>query len=457
MTADATSDAPQCVLVVGLRSTGEAVARVLRSENTPVVVVDDSLTGSDGDCDPGLRERVAAVRAIGAESSESPSDWPAFLRARAVSLVVPSPGVRPDHPVIRAATAAGVPVRSEIDLAAERIQVPIVAVTGTNGKTTVTELIVEMLRASGFATEFGGNIGDPLVNRAGTTADVVVAEVSSFQLEFTTSAWHPRVSVLLNVADDHLDWHGSRARYEAAKAKVFANQDATDTLVANTDDDACVAALIGAAAARVVGVRSSRDERLTLTDGRHLLDASELPRALPHDRLNSVVAAEAALAVGADLEAIRSVLRRYVTLPHRVEYVATVEGVDYYDDSKATNPHATIRAVAAFPSVVLCAGGLNKSLDLGVLGADVSHIRAVVAFGACRDEIVAAFSGRCPVDVAASMDDVVAKAAAHAVAGDAVLLSPGCASFDAYANYGERGDDFARSVRARLATLEATP
>ena len=456
MTSATASDVSQCVLVVGLRSTGEAVARALRSENTTVIVVDDSLTGIDGDCDPGLRERVAAVRAIGAEVSELPSDWFAFLQARAVSLVVPSPGVRPDHPLIRAAAAAGVPVRSEIDLAAERIRAPLVAVTGTNGKTTVTELIVEMLRASGFATEFGGNIGDPLVNRAGSTADVVVAEVSSFQLEFTTSEWHPRVSVLLNIADDHLDWHGSRAHYEVAKAKVFANQDARDTLVANIDDP-CVAALIGAAAARVVGVRSSRDQQLTLADGRHLLDASELPRALPHDRLNSVVAAEAALAVGADLEAIRSALRRYVTLPHRVEYVATVEGVDYYDDSKATNPHATIRAVAAFPSVVLCAGGFNKSLDLGVLGADVSHIRAVVAFGAACDEIVAAFSGRCPVDVARSMDDVVAKAAARAVAGDVVLLSPGCASFDAYANYGERGDDFARSVRARLATLEATP
>jgi UDP-N-acetylmuramoylalanine--D-glutamate ligase len=430
--------------------------RLLRSEHTPVVVVDDSLADLGRVGDPDLLARVDAVRAIGGVVSEPPADWSAFLRDRSVALVVPSPGVRPDHPLIRVAVAASVPVRSEIDLAAERISAPIVAVTGTNGKTTVTELIVEMLRASGLATEFGGNIGDPLVNRAGSTAEVVVAEVSSFQLEFTTTVWRPRVAVLVNVADDHLDWHGSRARYEAAKAKVFANQRTSDTLVANVDDP-CVAALIGSAAARIVGVHASNDQHLTLTDGRHLLDVRELPRGLPHDRLNSVVAAEAALALGADLDAVRSVLRRYVTRPHRVQYIATVDGVDYYDDSKATNPHATIRAVAAFPSVVLCAGGLNKSLDLGVLAADVSHIRAVVAFGDASDEIVAAFSGRRPVVVAATMDEVVSTAATHAVAGDVVLLSPGCASFDAYANYGERGDDFARSVRARLATVEANP
>ncbi len=462
MSDTAISDTTRRVLVVGLRATGAAVASVLRSEGADVVVVDDRLTGPAGAMfDPGLPDdpelvaRAAAVRERGGAVVAPPSDWSEFLREWSITLVVPSPGVRPDHPLIGAACALGISVRSEIDLAAERIGVPLIAVTGTNGKTTVTELIVEMLRASGLETEFGGNIGDPLINRAGSTADVVVAEVSSFQLEFTTVAWHPQVSVLLNVADDHLDWHGSRARYDAAKAKIFANQSVRDVLVANLDDE-CVATLVRSSSSGIIGVRDRTPDHLTLADGRPLIDTSELPRSLPHDRTNSLAAAEAALAGGADLDAIRSVLRRYVTLPHRVQYVATVDGVDYFDDSKATNPHAAIRAVEAFESVVLCAGGLNKALDLAVLAHDLSHIRAVVAFGAASDEVAAAFTGRRPVAIAQTMDDVVGAAADFAQPGDAVLLSPGCASFDAYANYGERGDDFARSVRARLATVEAT-
>lgn len=451
-----------CVLVFGLRATGAAVVPVLCAEGARVVVADDApgAEGYDG--------RVAAVRAASADvivrPFEGPFDWPAVLADLDVALVVPSPGVRPDHPLVLAARAASVPVRSEIDLAAERISAPIVAITGTNGKTTVTELVTRMLAESGpekseRQVECAGNIGTPLITLAGTAADTVVAEVSSFQLEFTTTCWHPRVAALLNVADDHLDWHGDRANYETAKAKIFAAQGADDTLVINADDPAVVRLAAGARArlieVRVGGAGDTDSEMLFLADGRELLPVSELPRALPHDRTNSLVAAEAALAAGASLGAVRSVLRSYRTLPHRVEFVAAANGISWYDDSKATNPHASMRAVAAFGSVVLCAGGLNKGLDLDLLAVDCGSIRAVVAFGAASGEIAAAFAGKCPVEVAANMDEVVLSAAANARPGDTVLLSPACASFDAYRNYEQRGDDFARAVRTYVATLEA--
>jgi UDP-N-acetylmuramoylalanine--D-glutamate ligase len=299
-----------------------------------------------------------------------------------------------------------------------------------------------------------GNIGTPLVTAVGAEVDVVVAEVSSFQLELTTSAWRPRVAALLNIADDHLDWHGGRDAYAAAKARIFANQRDDDVLVVNADDGAAATVAQHAPANRI-DVGDDGAAVLRTRAGVDLLDAHELPRALPHDRTNSLVAAEVALAAGASVDAVRSVLREYRTLPHRVQLVADANGVGWYDDSKATNPHATVRAIAAFDSVVLCAGGRNKELDLSGLAADLERIRAVVAFGEAAPEVVAAFAGRRPVVVATDMDLVVQRAAELARTGDAVLLSPACASFDWYANYGERGDDFARAVRAHLETMEA--
>lgn len=448
-------------LVLGLRATGAATIPVLCADGWRVVAADDersegrfALSAFDG----------SEFGASGVEVLTGPYDWTAILAETRVDVVVPSPGVRPDHPLLAAARAASIAVRSEIDLAAERITAPMVAISGTNGKTTVTELVTAMLAGSGIPTACGGNIGNPLIALAGTRAGVVVAEVSSFQLEFTTERWHPRVAVLTNIADDHLDWHGSRDGYEAAKAKLFAHQDRADTLVVD-GDDADATRVAAAAEARLVVVREAGDaEFVRLADGRLLVGAHEMPRALPHDRANARLAAEAAMAAGADLDAVRDVLRTYRTLAHRVELVAEADAVSWYDDSKATNPHATARAVAAFDSVVLCAGGLNKGLDLGVLAGAVPPIRAVVAFGAAGPEVARAFAGRCPVllvpgqaarlpgDPSDAMDEVVRLAAGVAQPGDAVLLSPACASFDAYRSYAERGDDFARAVRTRLAS-----
>jgi UDP-N-acetylmuramoylalanine--D-glutamate ligase len=437
------------VLVLGAGATGAAVTAVLRAEGARVVVADDDPNGTG--------DHFAAVVASGAELLRGPFDWSDVLSSHAVDLVVPSPGVHPDHPLVMAARVASVPIRSEIDLAAERITAPIVAITGTNGKTTVTELVARMLTDAQLRVDTGGNIGTPLVSFAGTKADVVVAEVSSFQLEFTTACWRPRVATLLNIADDHLDWHGDRANYEAAKAKVFANQAADDVLVADLDDPT-VARLVATARSRVIAIRGGLGDTpdpstLTFSDG-STFAASEMPRALPHDRTNARFAAATAMAAGASAASVRNVLRSYRTLAHRIDLVGRARGVSWYDDSKATNPHATNQAVRAFDSVVLCAGGLNKGLDLTVLASNSDRIRAVVAFGDAGHEVGAAFAGILPVEFATSMDDVVERAARFARRGDAVLLSPACASFDAYENYSQRGDDFARAVRQHLSARE---
>ncbi len=436
------------VLVLGLKKTGEALAEVLCGEGHQVIVVEESPDASDFD------ERAGTVRSHGGSVLTGELNWAQVLREQSIDLVVPSPGVRPGHPLLRAATDAAVAVRSEIDIAAERIAAPIVAITGTNGKTTVTELVTLMLASSGLRVECAGNIGTPLITLARTNADVVVAEVSSFQLEFTAAAWHPSVAVILNIADDHFDWHGDYAHYAAAKAKIFASMSTADSLVVNGADQA-VTRIVRGAVPRTVefeveAVHGVIPAALYLADGTELISVAELPRALPHDLANSLAAAEAALAAGAQIEAVRAVLRRYTTLAHRLEHVATIDGVGWYDDSKATNPHATVSAIGSFNSVVLCAGGQNKGLDLGVLSKDCTRIRSVIAFGAASAEVVAAFAGKRPVHVAGSMIAVVEAAKSLAEGGDVVLFSPACASFDAYANYEERGRDFVEAVNARV-------
>ena len=447
-------------LVIGLARTGEAVARVLTREGWTVTVVEER---SDA---PGYPARRAAVRRAGARVEELTDPEAVAELVSTVDLVVPSPGVRPSHPAVVRARALDVPVRSEIDLAAERITVPLVAVTGTNGKTTTTDLITRMLVASGRRVVCGGNIGTPLLGLvdAAAKAEVVVAEVSSFQLELTTDSFRPRVAVLLNIADDHLDWHGSRAAYDAAKAKVFAHQRADDVLVVDVDDD-------GARA--VATAAPGRVEAVTLTDlaeawhvgsgtlrtpgGEAIVALDALGRRLPHDLSNALCAAAAVDlggglgALGASRDAMATVLGTYEPMAHRVQLVAESGGVRWFDDSKATNPHAVVHAAAAFESVVLLAGGLNKDLDLGRLRDSAPHVRAVVAFGAAAGEVEAVFAGLRPVQRAASMHDAVRRAGGLARPGDAVLLSPGCASFDMYpGGYTERGDDFAREVEALL-------
>jgi UDP-N-acetylmuramoylalanine--D-glutamate ligase len=450
------------VLVLGLGVTGDAVVRHRAAEGDRVTVVEDAPGG-----DAYKRRRQTAI-AAGADVVERPDPNRLVALARGSDLLVPSPGVSERHPAIEVAAEAGVVIRAEVDLAAELAAArgkPLVAVTGTNGKTTVTMLIASMLEQSGVAALAAGNIGLALLDavdavagsgsavtdgKAAATAaidsdpDALVAELSSFQLVFTTEAFRPRVAVLLNVAPDHLDWHGSFERYAAAKARVFAHQRPDDVLVFNRDDEV---------ASRLAADASSRRVGFSAYDDKSAYGIGELPLTAPHDRANAIAATAAALEVGATSDGIARALHEYPRLHHRVARVGNAGGVQYYDDSKATNPHATLSAVRGFDriegQVVLIAGGRNKGLDLSVLRALAPRLRGVVAIGEAADEVEGAFSGAVPTARARSMQEAVVFAARRAQAGDVVLLSPACASFDWYPSYAARGDDFAHEV-ARL-------
>jgi UDP-N-acetylmuramoylalanine--D-glutamate ligase len=420
--------------------------RRLRGEGETVVVVEEHPGGT------GYADAVAEATKLGARVVETPGVAPLAELAGGATLVVPSPGVRDGHPAIQAALDAGVPVRSEIDVAASRTRAPIVGITGTNGKTTVTNLVAEMLLASDVRAAPVGNIGRPLIDAVDDDVDVLVVELSSFQLRFAPT-FAPRVAVLLNLADDHLDWHGTRAAYEDAKANVFRHLPGESLLVFNADDPAVVRLTTGAPGRRVAftlgddraAYHPARDV-LVAADGRALVPVAELPGRAPHDVANALAASAAALDVGATADGVAAALRRSARLPHRVQPVGQHGGVRFYDDSKATTPASVLTAVSAFESVVLIAGGRNKGLDLNVLASAAPRIKAVVAIGEAAPAVNAAFAGRRPVVTAASMDEAVRLATGRAEAGDVVLLSPGCASQDWYRNYAERGDDFARAV-----------
>jgi UDP-N-acetylmuramoylalanine--D-glutamate ligase len=438
------------VFVVGLGATGAAVAAWARAAGHDVVVAEDRPGGT------GYAARAEAAIAAGVELLEGAPAATVAARASAADLVVPSPGVRPDHPATAAARAAGVAVRSEVDLAFEQLRARearprLVAVTGTNGKTTVTTMVAAMCESSGLRSTAVGNIGPPIIDAVTAAADVLVAEVSTFQLEFTTDAFVPDVSVLLNVAQDHIDWHDSVEAYAAAKARVFAHQGPDQALVVNVDDPVA-ARLARDARPRLVpctrgepapggyGVRGG-----DIVGPRGTVAPVPAARA-PHEVDNAIAAAAASLEIGADASGVGHVLETWTGLPHRVQLVAELDGVRYVDDSKATNAHAAASALGGLDHVVLIAGGRDRSHGLEQLRRFAPRLRAVVAIGEATSTVEAVFDGLVEVARADSMRDAVRAAASRARAGDTVLLSPGCASLDMYEDYAARGDDFAREV-----------
>lgn len=438
---------PDAVLVVGFGLTNQAVARALAARGHDVSVTDDRPTDAT----------LAAAAALDLDLVAAPPEAELEAMVRSVGAVVPGPGLPDRHPVFSLADAAGTAVLTEFDLAAAWDDRPIVAITGTDGKTTVTTLVTAMLTEAGISCVDAGNNDLPLVAAIDDPApEWFVVEASSFRLG-RTHAWAPRVGTWLNLAPDHLDVHASHADYEAAKARIWASQQPGDVSVGNLDD-ATVAGHLSTSPARRIGFSIERTDAAYRVEGDTLvgpggfvLPVTELPRRLPHDLSNALAAAATASAAGADDRSVSRVLRRSVPLPHRVEHVAEIDGIDYYDDSKATVPHAALAAVRGFDSVVLIAGGRNKGLDLAPLADGAPHIRAVVAIGDAADEVAAAFHGIRPVEHADSMSDAVDAAAHAARSGDAVLLSPACASFDWYSDYAARGDHFAALVLDRKA------
>ncbi|MCU0273077.1 MAG: UDP-N-acetylmuramoyl-L-alanine--D-glutamate ligase [Acidimicrobiales bacterium] len=437
------------LLVVGLGVAGRSVVAAARARGFAVTIAEDRPTSA----------HEAFAEAHGARFLGRPGA--AALR-RAVldaAAVVPSPGVPDRHPCFVTAAEQGVPVRSELDLAAEWDARPVVAITGTNGKTTTTTLVSLMLDAAGIPNLAAGNTDVPLVEAIDDpTPEWFVVEASSFRLGHSDT-FAPRVAAWGNFAPDHLDVHRSLAAYEAAKASIWARLGPGDVAVADVEDE--VVARHAPVGARRIGLGGSADLTHTVRDGwlvvegERFLALADLPRRRPHDLRNALMATASALAAGAAPDAIRSVLVGFDGLPHRVQPVGEVAGVRFFDDSKATSPHAVIAAVNGFDRPVLVAGGRNKGIDLGELAVLAEDLSAVVAIGESAVEIAAAFAGRCPVRVATTMADAVAAGLelARAAGSGTVLLSPACASYDWYRNYGERGDDFAREV-ARLAALE---
>jgi UDP-N-acetylmuramoylalanine--D-glutamate ligase len=435
-------------LVYGLAVAGRSTARFLAAQGETLVLADDRRAA----------DNASFASSLGAELLEGPDAAMSCARRMGeFARLAPSPGVPESHPIITSAQRAGVEVVSEIELAYRAEQAggrprPIVAITGTDGKTTTTLMAAAMMAASGRRSAAVGNTETPWVEALDESHDCFAVECSSFRLHFTRD-FRAEAAVWLNLAPDHLDWHRDLDSYRRAKTRVWAAARSGDVAVAPVNDD-----VIGGSArssnARVVtfGLRSGdyRVEANALVgpQGR-IVDIGQLSRALPHDLTNALAASAMVLEAGlGSVEGVAGALARYQHAPHRIQRITEIDGVSYYDDSKATSPHAAQAALTSFERIVLIAGGKNKGLDLSSMASQPGRMRAVVAIGHSADLIAAAFAGVCRVERAESMEAAVESARRLAEPGDAVLLSPGCTSYDWYSNYAERGDDFARCVRS---------
>jgi UDP-N-acetylmuramoylalanine--D-glutamate ligase len=436
-------------LIVGLGKTGLSCARHLASQGVPLAVTDS-------------RIRPPAL----AELRESLPDVAVFVGGfdqgafSAAEQLVVSPGVSLDEPLIRAARARGVPIVGDVELFARAARAPVVAITGTNGKSTVTALVGEMARHVGLRVAVGGNFGPPalgLLEGGEREPELYVLELSSFQLE-TTYSLKPAAAVVLNVTPDHLDRHRTLEHYAAAKARIY---EGARVRVVNLDDP-LVAGMVPAGDA--VGFTMyppeagqfglvPRGQEPWLAHGPEtLVAASELRLVGRHNLANALAALALGRGVGLPLQPMLQALRRSSGLPHRCQWVASRDGVEWYNDSKGTNVGATLAALQGMPGrVVLIAGGDGKGQDFSPLRAAVQRkARGTVLIGRDARLIEAALGGVVPVEFARDMREAVARAASMARAGDSVLLSPACASFDMYRNYEERGQVFVRAVQAGL-------
>lgn len=379
-------------------------------------------------------------------------------RLDGVDFVIPSPGVARENPLLSQAAASHIPVFSEIELAYRFFQAPLLAVTGTNGKSTTTTLIGEMIRASKQRVFVGGNLGVPFISATSENWDWAVLEISSFQLEWIEQ-FHPRIAVLLNMTEDHLDRYASFDDYCAAKKRIFEAQTSADVAVLNRDDP-LVWALRDRIRARVVsfgftevkqGVFASADEILWRdggTEERFALREVKLHGV--HNVENMMAAIAAAKWAGVSSALIQESLNRFPGLEHRLEFVRERNGVRYYNDSKGTNVGAVVKSLASFSEpVILLAGGIDKGGSYGPLTEEIKQkVRRLVLFGAAKDVIAHALGALTDTVVVDDLQAAVRDAAAHARAGDVVLLSPACSSFDQFKNYAERGKVFKTLVQS---------
>jgi len=438
------------ILVVGLARSGVAAAEFLSARGARVTVNDEKPQGELKD--------AAALHAKGVAVVGGGHPRELFEKSE---LIVVSPGVPLASEPFGWARAAGVPVIGEVELAARFLRGRLVGITGSNGKTTTTTLVGELLKDAGLPTQVGGNIGTPLISLVETSRDdgFTVVELSSFQLE-AVEQLHVNVALLLNITPDHLDRYDSMEEYAAAKANIFRNQTPDDVAVINADNDWAVR--MGArSVARVVsfsrlrevenGVflrgdavvhRDARGEQMLLTRG-------DIPLPGDHNVENVMAALAAGLACGAPVGSMRATVRNFKGVEHRLEFVAEIHGVKFYNDSKATNVDATIKCLEAFPrGVIVILGGKDKGSDYAPLAPLVrERCEHVILIGAAADKISAALDNAKPLHRAATMPDAVRLGLELGTPGDTVLLAPACASFDMFDNYEHRGRVFKEAVK----------
>jgi len=438
------------VLVVGLARTGVATALFCAARGARVTATD-----SRSECEIG--ESVAKLREAGVALELGGHREQTFL---AQDLIIPSPGVPADEVHLKNARSHGVKIWSEIELAYRFMKGRLIGITGSNGKTTTTSLVHHILATAGMHTVLAGNIGTPLIACIDAMKEIswTVAELSSFQLELI-EAFRPNIGVLLNLTPDHLDRHHTMEAYGAAKARLFENQASDDAAIVNADDP--VAAKYAPAHLRVYWFSRKRD----LTQGafvrgedivfhrdganQHLLKVADIPLVGAHNLENVLAAAAAARLAGASAAQIAAGVRSFAGVEHRIEFVAEIGGVRYYNDSKATNVDATLKALDSFPGrILIILGGKDKDSDYTVLQKPLRE-KAILALliGAAADKIERHISGSVAIERAETLERAVETASHAAQPGDVVLLAPACASFDQFQNYEHRGRTFKELVR----------
>ena len=439
------------VLVVGLGKSGVASALFMKKQGARVTV-SDTKSGDE------LRNEIPVLLDHGITVETGGHGDRTF---QGQDLIVVSPGVPVDAPPLVQARSLGENVIGEIELAAQFLPGPIVAITGSNGKTTTTTLMGEIMTASGFPALVGGNIGTPAISLAerAKPGTVIVLEISSFQLE-TIQSFRPKVAVVLNVTPDHLDRHRTFEIYAAAKTRIFENQQSEDCAVLNADDSTCVAMSKKTRAQIYWFSRQNevergawvRDGNIVFRDGsgqREIMQVSEIPLKGAHNLENVLAAVCASVLMGCSAEKIRQAVHGFKAVEHRLEFVASIGGVDYYNDSKATNVDATIKALESFPSNIhLIVGGKDKGSDYTVLNDLLrQRVKRVYTIGAAAGKIESQIKGA-EVVHAETLENAIRQAHSSAQAGDVVLLAPACASFDQFKSYEHRGRVFKDAVQA---------
>jgi UDP-N-acetylmuramoylalanine--D-glutamate ligase len=437
------------VLVVGLARTGVATALFCAARGAQVTCTDTRLESELGDSIAHLREAGISLE-LGGHREQ-------ILQHQ--DLIIPSPGVPADAPFLKAARALGITIWSEIELADRFLKGRLIGITGSNGKTTTTSLIEHVLRSAGFPTILAGNIGTPLISCVEQTNDqtITVVELSSFQLELIET-FRPNISVFLNLTPDHLDRHGTLRSYGAAKARIFDNQTEADFAVLNADD-AATASLVPRKPHVYWFSRKQRVAQGAFVRGNDIVFRQEgveeavlklvdIPLAGGHNVENVLAAAAATRLAGAEPAAIAKGVRSFSGVEHRLEFVAEIGGVRYYNDSKATNVDATLKALDAFPGrILIILGGKDKGSDYAVLQAPLRE-KAILALliGAAADKIEKQIAGSVAIERAETIERAVETAAHAAQPGDIVVLAPACASFDQFQNYEHRGRVFKELV-----------